>query len=266
MIEIPEFSDKFDLFDWLYENKSLHIADKKRQDKHADAIVATIEGSANKAGIIDPSTIDKMSVESIINTTKVMDSHNDVHIDGLWNKSLRQEKNIYLLQEHEMKFDKVISDTVKATAEIRTWKSLGFGKFKGETQALVFNSILEKGRNEFMFNQYAQGFVKNHSVGMRYIKLELAVNNDSNDYKEEFDVYNKYIDTIVNRKEVEEQGFFWAVKEARVIEGSAVVKGSNPLTPTSHMEAKEQPSGTQKDEQSKDTQKMTNLKSIILNN
>ena len=266
MIEIPNFSDKFDLFDWLYENKDLHIADKKRQDKRADAVQVSFTGDANKDRFIDPSTIDKMEVESIINTTKVMDSHSDVHIDSLWNKSLRRDKNIFLLQEHEMKFDKIISDVVKATAENRTWKSLGFGKFKGETQALVFKSIIEKSRNEFMFNQYAKGFVKNHSVGMRYIKLELAVNNDTNDYKEEFDVWNKYIDTIVNRKDVEDQGFFWAVKEARVIEGSAVVKGSNPLTPTSHMEAKEQLNNTPDNEQSNDTQKMTNLKSIILNN
>jgi hypothetical protein len=27
-----------------------------------------------------------------------------------------------------------------------------------------------------MFNQYAKGYVKEHSVGMRYVKLELAVN------------------------------------------------------------------------------------------
>lgn len=259
MIEIPNFSEKFDLFDWLYENKELHIADKKRQDKKADAVQVSFVGESSKARTIDPSTIDKMDVESIINTTKVMDSHSDVHIDGLWNKSLRRDKGIFLLQEHEMKFDHVISDSVKATAENRTWKSLGFGKFKGETQALVFNSSLEKSRNEFMFNQYAKGFVKNHSVGMRYIKLELAVNNDSGNYKEEFDTYNKYIDTIVNRKDVEDQGFFWAVKEARVIEGSAVVKGSNPLTPTSHMEAKEQSEDTPEHEQSNDTHKRLRL-------
>jgi hypothetical protein len=30
-----------------------------------------------------------------------------------------------------------------------------------------------------MFNQYAKGYVKEHSVGMRYVKLELAVNSDS---------------------------------------------------------------------------------------
>ena len=254
-IEIPVYANKSELFEWLLENKSLHIDAKKMETKQADSIHCAIEKDASKAATpIDISTTDTIKVESIINTTKVMDSHQDVHIDGLWNKSLRQDKDLMLLQEHQMKFDHVISDQVKASAQIRTWKELGF-KFKGETQALVFNSTIQKARNEYMFKQYAQGFVKNHSVGMRYIKLSLAINNDSEDFKEEFDTYNKYINDIINRKAVEDQGFFWAVKEARVLEGSAVVKGSNPLTPTSSMEAKsEQSKDTPEHEQSDDTQ------------
>jgi hypothetical protein len=47
------------------------------------------------------------------------------------------------------------------------------------TEALVFNVEIDKDRNDFMFNQYAKGYVKEHSVGMRYVKLELAVNSDS---------------------------------------------------------------------------------------
>jgi hypothetical protein len=37
-----------------------------------------------------------------------------------------------------------------------------------ETEALVFNVEIDKDRNDFMFNQYAKGYVKEHSVGMRY--------------------------------------------------------------------------------------------------
>jgi len=81
-----------------------------------------------------------------------------------------------------------------------------------------------------MFDQYKDGNVKNHSVGMRYVDLQLAINDP--DYKEEFANWNKYIDDIVNREEAEAQGFFWPVKEAKVIEGSAVPLGSNWVTPT----------------------------------
>lgn len=259
MIEIPVFDDKFDLFDHLIENKSLHIATKKSTLKFADAIQCSIEGEVSKAAFADVSSADKIEVESIINTTNVMDSHDDVHVNGLWDKSIRQDKDLFLLQEHEMKFDKVISDNVKVSAPVMTWKELGYKRFQGETQALMFKSLIEKSRNEFMFNQYAKGHVKNHSVGMRYIKIALAVNNDSTEFKAEFDVYQKHINDIVNSKEVNKQGYFWAVTEARVIEGSAVVKGSNTLTPTTSIQTKLEQSGdTPKTEQSGDTQTTNN--------
>jgi hypothetical protein len=144
-----------------------------------------------------------------------------------------------LLQEHEMRFDKVISDQVKATAETRTFKELGFGQLKGETQALVFDSTISKDVNPYMFGLYAKGMVKNHSVGMRYVKIDLAVNSDENDYKAEKKVWDKYIDQVANTKDVENQGYFWAVTEAKVIEGSAVLMGSNRVTPTESVESKD---------------------------
>jgi len=237
-IEIPEYNNKHDLFDFLMENKALHIMEKKADGlKKCDAVHCVIKGSeTSKAEKVDMST-GKIEVHSAINTTNIMDSHQDVHVKGIWNKSLKMDNHPLLLQEHEMKFAKVISDNVIASVLNTSWKDLGF-KFSGETQALMFKSMIEEARNKFMFDQYGKGFVKNHSVGMRYINLSIAINNDSSEFKEELDTYNKYINDIVNRKEVEDQGFFWAVKEARVIEGSAVVKGSNALTPTTSMQAK----------------------------
>ena len=45
-------------------------------------------------------------------------------------------------------------------------------------------------------------------------------------------IWDKYINQVINRDASEEQGYFWAVTEAKVIEGSAVVMGSNYATPT----------------------------------
>jgi hypothetical protein len=69
-----------------------------------------------------------------------------------------------------MKFNSIIS--IKQKVESHKWKDLGFD-FEGETEALVFNVEIDKDRNDFMFNQYAKGYVKEHSVC--YV-LELAVN------------------------------------------------------------------------------------------
>jgi hypothetical protein len=110
-----------------------------------------------------------------------MDSHSDVHLKGIWNKTVKEQKNLLLLQEHQMKFNSIISDKVTAKVENHKWKDLGFD-FEGD-QALVFNVEIDKDRNDFMFNQYAKGYVKEHSVGMRYVK-RLAVNSDSK-YTEE---------------------------------------------------------------------------------
>jgi hypothetical protein len=58
-----------------------------------------------------------------------------------------------------------------------------------------------------MFNQYAKGYVKEHSVECVTLKIELAVNSDSKYDAEEKAVWDKYIDEIVN-KVAEEQSYF----------------------------------------------------------
>ena len=240
-MKIPEFETKEELFDWLIENKDTLIAQKKADTKHADAIAYNSQSSLrqrqNKA-VGDDGNIDAVLV---INTTNLMDSHDDVHIPGLWNKSLRENNRIMHLQEHKMEFDKIIADgkDLKVYTKDFTWKELG-AKMDGKTEALVFDSTIKEDRNPFMFKEYRNGNVSNHSVGMQYVKLFLAINDE--DYKDEFKVWEKYIDQVANRKAAEDMGYFWAVTEAKVIEGSAVPLGSNQITPT--LDIKEPLEGT----------------------
>lgn len=245
MIIVKEFPDKQfenkeDLFKALRENKADLIATKKMQTKEADATicaypVSNTKGEAIKAESVDLTTIDKIQAKLVINTTNLIDSHADLHLKGIWNRSVKNTKDLNLLQEHVMKFDHIISGDVKASVNLMTWKELGF-KLEGTTEALTFDTTISKNRNEFMFNQYAQGFVKEHSVGMRYVKLELAINSDSKFDAEEKEVWDKYISEVANKDVAEAQGYFWAIHEAKIVEGSAVVKGSNPITPTISVE------------------------------
>jgi hypothetical protein len=132
------------------------------------------------------------------------------------------------------------------------WSDLGLN-LKGDTEALIFNATISKQRNPYMFEQYAKGYVKEHSVGMRYVKLELAINSDNKWDVEEKEVWDKYYPEIANKEVADERGYFWAVTEAKIVEGSAVVKGSNYATPTISIEAvKDTPIIT---EPLKDTQK-----------
>jgi len=236
-----DFETKEDMFDALVENKSSLIAQKKSIKKEVDCLMITpyeiISDTTEKAEPIDPSGLSEIKVVAIINTSNILDSHGDVHIPNLWNKSLKENKMIMHVQEHKSReFDKIIADgdNLKASAKNFTWEELGYD-FEGKTQALVFESVVEKKRNEFMFNQYANGYVKNHSVGMRYVQLVMCINDDN--YGAEFEAWEKYYPKIVNNELADEKGYFWAVKEAKVIEGSAVPLGSNFVTPTQSVTA-----------------------------
>lgn len=242
-ISIDENLKGKELFNFLVENKTALIAQKKFEIKKGDAfsiptmLVINKDGHLVKAeGNTVPVDADVIEVTSIINTTYWLDSHGDVHIDGLWKKSLKENKMLYLLQEHQMTFKGIIADAddIKAFTKKLSWKELGV-EANGETEALVFVSKVKKSRNEFMFNEYRKGHVKNHSVGMRYVDIRMAINDS--DYKEEFSNWNKWIDKIANKGDAEAAGYFFGVTEAKCVEGSPVPVGSNSITPTQSIKA-----------------------------
>jgi hypothetical protein len=252
LFDKTKFKTKSELIEFLVANKESIMAQKKAELKHADCVsfspvIVRDKDSADKAN--EPINVDNLSelkVVVIINTTNLLDGHNDVHIPGLWKKSLKENKMIMHLQEHAMKFEKIISDgkNLKAYTKDYDWSELGIN-YEGKTQALVFESTIERKRNEFMFLQYANGYVKNHSVGMNYIQLVFCVNDDN--YGAEFEAWEKYYPQIANKEDADEAGYFWAVKEAKIKEGSAVPIGSNWATPTLDNN-KQPPQGTVKDD------------------
>mgnify|MGYP000231563424 FL=1 len=241
---IPHFDNKEDLFKHLKANKAAILHSKKSQLKRGDnysCLLPTLDKSGieqKDMGVSEDSLpTGKIRVKAVINTSNIMDSHCDVHIGNIWKKSLQELKYIVHLESHEQEFDAVISDTPNVTASVKnlSWASLGY-PYEGNTQALVFDSIIEESRNEYMYNQYRSGYVKNHSVGMQYVTLYMCINSDDKWYAEEKANWDKYYPSIVNKEMADAKGYFWAVTEAKLIEGSAVVLGSNPVTPTQSVE------------------------------
>ena len=262
-IQIPEYKTKKELFNFLVENKGILIAQKKEAGmKEADGILCYRLNDAivNKSDIsqIDLTNTNALNVKAIINTTNIMDSHDDVHIPGLWTKSLQENKNIMHLQEHDMTFKSIIAshEDLQAYTKYYNWTDLGY-QFNGQTQALEFESNVKKTRNEYMFRQYANNYVTNHSVGMRYVKIFLAVNDA--EYIEENEVWNRYINSIVNAEIAIEKGYFYAVTEAKVIEGSAVPVGSNHITPTRSVTPKIEQLETELESQVRELKKIINI-------
>ena len=232
-MKIPSFENKEQEIDFIIKNQNKLIAFKKASFKKADTFsfgpIETTKAIVNNKPVEEAE--EELKVKVVINSTNFLDSHGDVHIKGLWNKSINENKNIVHLQEHEMAFDKIIADgaDLNVFTQQFTFKQLGFD-YDGKTECLIFESKVKEDRNEFMYEQYSKGFVKNHSVGMSYVKLVLCANNPSS--TQEYENWNKYLPEVANQDAAIEKGYFWAVLEAKLIEGSAVVIGSNPVTPT----------------------------------
>lgn len=191
-------------------------------------------GQADKAiDYMKEANLPNLIVTVVSNTTNFFDSHRDVHLDNVWNKTLADNKNGFdHLQEHKNGFANVISENAKTKIVKTTFKDLGFD-YDGKTQALTHVSIIDPVRNLFMYNQYANNWVKNHSVGMGYRGDIFYCANTEVEYMKEYkDNWDKYYPLIANKEDVDEIGYFWAVTQAKLYEFSAVPKGSNPITPT----------------------------------
>jgi DNA-directed RNA polymerase subunit RPC12/RpoP len=238
-----EFQTRKEMFDFIVKNRVDIIAQKKAVKKTVDCgiivhptLVRENNIQQNKALSDDPKfdveNLKQLRAVVLINTTNFFDKHRDVHIPGLWDKTLRENKFIMHVQEHDSsEFEMIISSgkDLKAYVKTYTWAELGY-PYEGTTEGLTFDSLIRKERNEFMLKQYAYGWVVNHSVGMRYIKMDYAFNDES--YPNEYEAWKKYYPQIANKEEVDEVGMFCYVLEAKCIEGSAVPMGSNSATPT----------------------------------
>lgn len=203
----------------------------------------------------------------VANTYLWMDSHDDVHLPGIFKRSI-QHKGLRVphLHDHIFQLDAKVGRTVSLEEMDISWRQLGISK-AGSTQALIAVSEVQKKLNEKIFDAYKDDEIDQHSVSMRYIDISLAMNDE--DSEESFKLWQEWIGKIGNREKVEQQGFFFAVAEAELAEYSAVLAGSNELTPTlkTGLTGNSTPEQTQVDEptQHKSMQELLNNYNFNLN-
>jgi hypothetical protein len=232
-----EFDTENEMFSALKANKSM-IIDKKK---------SKILKSCEKGLGISLKSMKSLRVEEnekkfsmddnyhyiVVNATKILDSHGDLHVDGIWNKTIKdkQGKN-YLLSDHKMELDKVIAkkeDVEMLTAEI-PFTMIG-KSYEGTTQALIYKVAKDK-----IISPTAKEWLESESdieasVRMRYINIKMAMNSGRAEDKEELEIYNKYFDMIANKEDYENISYFFVVTEAEnVKESSLVLFGSNSAT------------------------------------
>lgn len=214
--------------DYIKANKEEVITLKKKAVKFSDGVTSFVsKESVNKEVLKGSNDSGLVNKNFVANTYNWMDSHDDVHVGNTFKKSISENKNIFHLHDHEFKLTSKVGQIKTIEEKEVSWRDLGVDK-DGATTVLMVNSDIKKSYNELIYNEYLTNKINQHSVGMQYVKIELAINDE--DSKEEYAVWNKYIDLIGNKDKAIEKGYFWAVKEARLSEVSAVLMGSNELT------------------------------------
>ncbi|WP_424493897.1 hypothetical protein [Salinimicrobium sp. GXAS 041] len=234
-IGIPEFHEKKDLFNYLKSHKKELIAKKRSMPITADAVsfgfsrVKTTD-TANKSNEAVTEDVDVLRVKVVANTANYLDSHMDVLIPGCWSKTIQERKHLIPhLHDHVHRLDAKIGEVVDIYASSLSYSELGIDG-SGTTESLIFVTDVMKEYNPKVFNQYKAGKVKQHSIGLQYMKIDLAINDEDNEKEMEF--WNKYYPQIINKEMADERGFFWVIQEIKLLENSAVLFGSNEATPT----------------------------------
>lgn len=230
-----EFATKKEMFAAIKVEKENIIGLKKAVIKTTDPVLYHVKKlTADKATEdITPLAIGD-TIYPVINTCNYFDSHGDVHIPGIWDLSIKDQKNkLYYIINHCLEIGKVISypkDTL-AFVQTVTWAELGL-PFSGSTQALIFAAKLtEKTNKDFLVAALDKEDLQN-SVRMRYITYMLCIDDDDPDFATEKDNFYKYLPDIANKEDVMNASIYWAVIQGAIEkEGSSVLFGSNDATP-----------------------------------
>lgn len=221
-----------DRIEYLVKNKLDLIDLKKSAIKFTDEIGGELHKRIIVSKYADTSTDTDTEITRTIvgNTYNWMDSHHDVHLNNVFGVSIQQKGDrVRHFHDHINQLSARVGIPKRVYEETIKWTDLGVNKI-GETMSLMMDSRIKRSMNAPIFDDYRDGNIDQHSVGMRYIKIDLAVNNPDN--KEEYALWNRVFPMIGNPERALDKGYFWAVKEAALIEISCVLEGSNELTPT----------------------------------
>lgn len=229
------FTSRKELFGFLYANKEVEIAQRKAKvqfgrdclnvlkaaGKYGKAQKDVVFSNDEAAGILQRTLL--------VNTYLWRDSHYDVHLPGVFTRSIQQKgTKILPIDQHKFDLDYIIGETVALSEQPFTWSDLGVNK-DGDTIGVVAQANIVKAKSPKRYDDYLNDRINQHSVGMMYLQCALAI--DDQDFPLEYEFYKEWIDKIGNQQEVEEDGFFYGVIEAKLLEYSCVIAGSNELTP-----------------------------------
>ena len=210
-IEFPnrEFKTKKELFITLKANEEKIISLKKATIKHSVGCNHALTTKENEA-VKGISGLKEGFVYAIIDTTNIMDSHNDVHLPKIWNNSLKEQKGrVFYVTDHDLKINSVIAfpKDVNMSVKNMSWTDLGEA-YEGETQALVYEISKANIQHEGALKIIEEKIDIEHSVRMQYVKMDLALDSEEKEDKAYKKIFDKHIDKIANKDVAIEKGYF----------------------------------------------------------
>ena len=232
------FDTKEQLFKALVDNEKLIIDAKKSQvfksfEKGLE--VCTDQNAISKAFQDETKGIkfNENYYYFVVNSANILDSHGDMHVDGNWNKSVKEQQGkVYLVFDHSLKRNDIIAmpkDIEMFTAKV-PFSLLG-KNYEGETYSLIYKVSKEKIVDKTAKEWLEKGYNLQASVRMQYVKIETAINSNNPDYSKQKANFDEYYDLIANKSDFKEIDYFYIVKEAKnIMESSLVLFGSNPAT------------------------------------
>lgn len=237
-LNIPQFDTKKELYKYLVANKAELIALKETQ-AYKECDVFSIDADIHE-GVIKAINTNKLpndDVEGgviyrsvIPNTYYWLDSHDDVHVKGIFTKSIQENKSrIRHTHDHVQQITAKVAKVLDIYEKSVSWKDLGVNK-EGKTICVISDSAIKSSYNKQIFDDYLANEIDQHSVEMIYQKMALAVNDP--DSKDEYKEWNNVFPLLGNPERALEKGFFFVQKEAKLKAFSCVVEGSNSLTGT----------------------------------
>ena len=230
-----EFTSKDELFKALKANEK-QIIDLKKKSVQKSFLKGQLAPSncISKLDITKGTIgIDSDYIYPVINTTRYLDHHDDVHFDGLWKKTMNDQKGkIHYTADHQLKVREIIAwpEDVEVFTKMISWTLVG-KNYSGETEALIFKIKRTALKNKEATEAINEQRKLQNSVSMRYYIIKLAINSKDKEYVANKAYYDANINKIANIEKAEEQGFFFGVEEAAIVdEGSLVIRGSNDAT------------------------------------
>ncbi|MBO0323468.1 hypothetical protein J0X14_14260 [Muricauda sp. CAU 1633] len=243
----PDIKDRNKLFAHLKANKDLLMAQKCSAQVTSDNFdygclelrakdLSFLGKSVTKSKVVKEDLgEDEIQVDAIANMAGWCDSYMDVLIPDCWAKTIREKgasnkQLIYHLKNHDYTTDAIIGGNVNMSSK---WVDLSMFNIESDLtqgQALIGSSTVRRKYDAKCYHLYSDDEVKQHSIGLRYIKIYLCMNSDEDEYQFEKENWDKYYKFIINKDKVDGRGYFWAVTEIKLLEYSAVLYGANELT------------------------------------